>query len=68
MLQAVRTGVFVAVDASCILRKIASVLQAASAIIWRESRQKRGDQGQQITRQRSDLSRGPTPCTAITAA
>ena len=35
---------------------------------WREFRQKRGDQGQQITRQRSDLSRGPTPCTAITAA
>ena len=36
MLQAVRTGVFVAVYASCILRLLASVLQPASAIIWRE--------------------------------
>ena len=36
MLQAVRAGVFVAVYASCILRLLASVLQPASAIIWRE--------------------------------
>ena len=36
MLQAVRTGVFVAVYASCICAKLASVLRAASAIISRE--------------------------------
>ena len=36
MLQAVRPGVFVAVYASCILPLLASVLLAASAIIWRE--------------------------------
>ena len=36
MLQAVRARVFVAVYASCILRKLASVLLAASAIISRE--------------------------------
>ena len=37
MLQAVRPGVFVAVDASCILRLLASILQAASAITSRVS-------------------------------
>ena len=37
MLQAVRAGVFVAVYASCILRLLASVLQAASPIISRVS-------------------------------
>ena len=36
MLQAVKSGVFVAVDAYCILPLLASVLHAASAIIWRE--------------------------------
>ena len=41
MLQAVRARVFVAVYASCILRKLASVLLAASAIIWREFLQTR---------------------------
>ncbi len=42
MLQAVRARVFVAVYASCILPLLASVLLAASAIIWREFLTKRG--------------------------
>ena len=42
MVQAVRPGVFVAIYASCFLRFLASVLQSASAIIWREFLTKRG--------------------------
>ena len=43
MLEAVRAGLFVAIYASCILPLLASVLLAASAIIWREFLTKRGE-------------------------
>ena len=52
MLQAVRPGVFFSVDASCMLRLLASVLQSASAIIWREFRHNEAKQRLRSARHR----------------